>query len=193
MSAVERFKRLTPAGVGQSMLLCAHRRNDMSGADHGVLVVRRSIHIMAPPERVWQQFASFDRLNRWWGIIIGEPEAGRANGQRLLAYEPKKGGRIEMEVTFKGAGLRYGGVIVVFDPGRELTFESDWIPNQGWLRPTLITLSLVPALGGTLVELTHHNFEATGVRASDDHAAYEAGWGMTQLNALREVVNAAAA
>jgi uncharacterized protein YndB with AHSA1/START domain len=159
----------------------------MTDVAPGVLVVRRSIHIRAAPDRVWQEFRDFERMNGWWGLTLGPPEAGSSNGQILRVYEPRVGGRIEMEVRFEGAPVRYGGNIVVFEPGRELTFECDWIPSQGWLRPTLLTIRLTPALGGTLVELLHHGFERTGERASEDHAGYEGGWGMTQLDALRKV------
>jgi uncharacterized protein YndB with AHSA1/START domain len=162
----------------------------MIDKNRGILVVRRSIHIKAAPAMIWKQFESFELMNRWWGIITGTPEAGTSNGQRLVTYEPRKGGRIEMEVSFQGSPLRYGGTIVAFKRERELTFELDWIPNRGWRKPTLMTIRLSRALKGTLVELTHHNFEATGNRASEDHAEYEAGWGMTQLKALRELVKA---
>jgi hypothetical protein len=95
-----------------------------------------------------------------------------------------------MEVTFGGAPARYGGPVLLFEPGRELTFESDWIPNRGWREPTLVTIRLTPALDGTLVELLHHGFEGTGPGAGEEHAAYEAGWGMIQLSALRRLVAA---
>jgi len=62
--------------------------------------------------------------------------------------------------------------------GKELTFENNWIPNRGWAAPTFVTIRLSPALAGTLVELFHHGFE---------HAGYETGWGMTQLNALKQI------
>lgn len=156
-----------------------------------ILVVRRSIHIAASPDRVWDEFASFERMKQWWGLVLGVPRAGTPNGQRLLTYEPRLGGRIEMEVEVNGSPLRYGGAIVTLEPGRELTFECDWIPNQGWLLPTLLTLRLTPALGGTLVELIHHGFERTGENGGAEHAGYEGGWGMTQLKALRELVKAA--
>ncbi len=156
-----------------------------------LLVVRRSIHIRATPARVWEEFTDFERMNRWWGLTIGTPEAGKPTGQRLVTYAPRVGGRIEMEVMFNGAPLRYGGPIIIFEPGRELTFECDWIPNRGWLRPTLLTIRLTPALGGTLVELMHHGFERTGEKGSDEHAGYEGGWSMVQLNALRKLVTAA--
>jgi uncharacterized protein YndB with AHSA1/START domain len=153
-----------------------------------ILSVRRSIHIKAQPPTVWDDFATFERMNRWWGILKGEPRAGSNNGQRLLIYEPRVGGRIEMEIILNGAATRYGGPIIVFEPGKELTFQSDWLPSRGWQQPTLVTIRLTPALDGTLVELMHHGFEHTGENYGDEHAAYEAGWGMTQLMALRAIV-----
>lgn len=160
----------------------------MTNSDDSILVVRRSIHIGVPPERVWEEFTSFERMNRWWGALIGDPEAGKSNGQRLVRYEPRVGGRIEMEVSWDNEAVRYGGPILAFEPGRELRFENDWIPNRGWLRPTRITIRLTPALGGTLVELMHGGFEHVGGDVAAEHAGYETGWGMTQLNALRELL-----
>ena len=162
----------------------------MAAGVDSILVVRRSIHIQAPPERVWREFETFERMNAWWGALIGPPEGGKPNGQRLVTYEPRMGGHVEMEVSLDGEPARYGGTIIVFDAPRELTFENDWIPNRGWLQPTFITIRLASLLGGTLVELIHHGFERTGAAAADDHAGYEGGWGMTQLNALRSVVEA---
>jgi uncharacterized protein YndB with AHSA1/START domain len=163
----------------------------MTTPDQSVLVVRRSIHINASPARVWEEFESFERMNHWWGVTAGNPEAGTPKGQRLVTYEPRIGGRIEMEVVFNGVAMRYGGPILVCEPNRELTFECDWIPNQGWLRPTYLTIRLTPILGGTLVELFHHGFERTGERGADEHAGYEGGWNMIQLNALRALVKSA--
>ena len=77
----------------------------MTATVHSILVVRRSIHISAPPSRVWEEFSTFERMNRWWGVMLGTPEAGKSNGQRLVAYEPRLGGRVEMEVLFSGVAL----------------------------------------------------------------------------------------
>ncbi len=158
----------------------------MLNSAQSVLVVRRSIQIPAPPQRVWREFRDFAALDRWRGRLSGEPHAGQGNGQRLVVYDPRVGGRIEMEILLRGAPVRYGGPIVTFRPAAELTFESDWYPNQGWQRPTGITLRLSPALSGTLVELLHFGFEWTGGDGSAEHAGYEAGWGMLQLNTLRQ-------
>ena len=162
-----------------------------SRPEDGILVVRRSIHVKAARERVWEEFSSFSRMNAWWGHRTGEPRAGTSKGQWLDAYEPRAGGRIQMAVNWDGARVSFGGEIQIFEPPKVLTFENDWIPNQGWLAPTSITLRLTPALGGTLVELYQHDFERTGGDVSATHAGYEEGWGMTQLSALKRIVEAA--
>jgi uncharacterized protein YndB with AHSA1/START domain len=147
-------------------------------AEIGVLAVRRSVLIKADPERIWQEFETLERMRGWFGT-----------GHTLVEYEPRAGGKVLLEVDPDGSGMRqYGGAITVFDPGRELTFENDWIPNDGWQAPTLITLRLTPALDGTLVELFHHAFEGVGPNAADEHLGYEGGWTTRQLEALRNAV-----
>lgn len=155
--------------------------------DHSVLKVRRSILINAAPRHVWEKFTSFALMVSWWGHRIGDPKAGTSKGQFLDKYEPRVGGRIEMAVMFDGERVSYGGEIKVFAPTAELTFENDWLPNQGWQKPTYISLRLTPALDGTLVELFHHGFEHTGGDIGAEHAGYEEGWGMTQLSQLRRI------
>jgi uncharacterized protein YndB with AHSA1/START domain len=162
----------------------------MTNPDTSILKVRRSIHIKAAPARVWQAFASKARMDEWWGLTKGTPEAGTSQGQWLTAYEPRLGGRIEMAVMWDGTRVSYGGVITVFAAAKELTFENDWIPNRGWAAPTFITLRVTAALGGSLVELFHHGFERTGGDVGAEHAGYETGWGMMQLSALKEIVEA---
>jgi uncharacterized protein YndB with AHSA1/START domain len=163
----------------------------MTNPDNSTLKVRRSILVAATPQRVWQEFTTQPRMERWWGAIISEPVAGSPAGQRLVTYEPRLGGKVVMEVSMNGSPVRYGGAIRVFETAREFGFENDWIPNQGWKAPTHITVRLTPAMNGTLVELFHHGFEHTGGDVASEHAGYEQGWGMTQLNALKRSVEAA--
>jgi uncharacterized protein YndB with AHSA1/START domain len=152
------------------------------------LSVRRSIHIHARPKEVWREFETLDRMSAWWGALSGTPEAGKPKGQRLVTYELRPGGRIEMEILLDGKPFRYGGPVIALRPAKELTIENDWIPNQGWKNPTFITLKLTPAHGGTLVELFHYGFERTGPDFSNEHESYETGWGMTQLKALKQIL-----
>lgn len=68
----------------------------------GVLAVRRSVWIDASPERVWQEFETFECFAAWFGT-----------GHALVAYEPHEGGRLEFE---SGPEERWGGDILVYDP-----------------------------------------------------------------------------
>lgn len=146
----------------------------------GQLAVRRSGLINATPERIWQEFESLERMRLWFGT-----------GHTLLRYEPRVGGEVELFIFHEGRERHFGGPITVFDPGRELTFEIEWIPNEeGWLAPPLLTIRLTPALGGTLVELFHHNIEAIGEHAAENHRGFEGGWTNMHIEALREIVEA---
>jgi uncharacterized protein YndB with AHSA1/START domain len=143
----------------------------------GKLAVRRAMYIDATPERVWREFEDEDRMRRWWGV-----------GHELVTYEPRVGGCIEMQVEVDGAMQRFGGRIVVFEPGRELTWEDNWIGPMAWSTTIFSTLRLTPSGSGTLVEFIKHGFERLGKRAAEVHRGLEGGWSTTQLNALRAVV-----
>src|SRR4051794_30228494 len=145
------------------------------GTEIGALAVRRSIWIDAKPERVWEEFATFERMKAWFGT-----------GHTLVAFEPHVGGWVETDPSaMQGEPMRFAGRVTVFDPPCELTFEHDWM-GRGWRAPALITIRLSPTLGGTLVELFHHGFERIGDDAAENHRGFENGWGMRQLEALAE-------
>jgi uncharacterized protein YndB with AHSA1/START domain len=146
-----------------------------------MLAVRRSVLIKAPPERVWEEFTSFERMKAWFGI-----------GHELVAYEPWVGGLVETDATghqpgHESAALVFRGRVIAFEPNHEVTFEQDWI-GHGWAAPPLVTIRLAAALGGTLVELFHHMIERTGPDAAADHLGFEGGWGTWHLEALKRLV-----
>jgi uncharacterized protein YndB with AHSA1/START domain len=143
----------------------------------GPLSVRRSIWIDAAPERVWEEFESFERMRDWFGT-----------GHTLVSYEPRVGAEVVTDAgEYDGERLRFVGRVVVFDPPHELTFEQDWI-GHGWKAPPLVTIRVSPLDGGSLVELFHHGFEALGPDAAENHRGFEGGWTLRQLEALRERV-----
>lgn len=149
----------------------------------GTLAVRRSVLIKAPPERVWEEFTSFERMGAWFGV-----------GHRLVTYEPVLGGMVETDATghqsgHEGTALIFRGRVITFEPNREVTFEQDWV-DHGWLTPALVTIRLTPALDGTLVELFHHTIELTGPNAAEEHLGFEGGWDTRHLEALRKLVEA---
>ena len=151
----------------------------------GPFAVRRSTWINAPPERVWQEFESLERMQRWYGT-----------GHTLVAYEPKAGGYVETDAASHqgepgSKPYTFAGRVTAYDPPRELTFEQDWA-GHSWPAPTLITIRLAPVDGGTLVELFHHAFDRLGdaATAAENLAGFEGGWTNRQLEAMRELVEA---
>ena len=146
------------------------------GIEIGALHVRRSSLIQETPERVWQEFASFDRFAAWFG-----------RGQQLEAYEPELGGQVLLSVEIDGAKRPYGGPILIFEPARELTFSNNW-ETVAWPVPTLITLRLTPLYDACHVELFHHGFERLGSDSGAELQGYEAGWHSRHLEALKAIV-----
>ena len=152
----------------------------MPVATDTMLTVRRCVQIAASPERIWEEFEDHARMSAWWGV-----------GHRLVAYEPREGGRIEMEVEVDGVLTRFGGRITVFARGRELTWEDNWIGPRAWSTTIFSTLRLTPVEGGTIVEFIKHGFERLGADTAEVHRGLEGGWSITQLNSLRVIVEAA--
>ena len=153
-------------------------RREPMGTEIGILAVRRSILINTTPERVWKEFESFERMTLWFGT-----------GHTLVTYEPWLGGWVEVEVDKSWTRSNFGGRVTVFEPARELTFEDDWIPSQ-MPDPSLLTIRLTPALGGTLVELFDHGFERVGTQGGRVHQGHEGGWTVRQLEALKRIIDA---
>lgn len=147
------------------------------GMTIGLLHVRRSILIEAPPDRVWQEFTSFDRVQAWLGL-----------GHRLHTFEPWEDGQVELSAEVDGERRWFGGPVLVLEPQRELSFENNWQAPHDWPVPTFWTFRLTPLYDGTLVELFHHGFERLGAEAADALEGYETGWDVKHLRALRSVV-----
>ena len=147
------------------------------GITIGSLHVRRSILIQASPAEVWREFESFERIAAWLD-----------RGHQLHAFEPKLGGMADFSVEMDGKRVHYGGPILVFEPEREVTFESQWESPRSWVVPTFWTFRLTPIYDATLVEAFHHGFERLGKDAADNLQGYEEGWDVKHLSALREIV-----
>jgi len=151
------------------------------GLTIGTLHVRRSILILAAPERVWEEFTTAERIAAWLD-----------RGHTLHSIEPRLGGRAEMSVEIDGVRRHYGGPVIVCDPPREMSFQIVW--REPWEAvyataiPSYWTFRLSPIYDGTLVELFHHGFELTGAHAAANLEGYEQGWDVKHLTALRGVV-----
>jgi len=149
------------------------------GLTIGTLFVRRSIFIQATPARVWGEFSSFDRIQRWLNL-----------GHTLHALEPEVGGRARFSVEIDGEQRYFGGAVLACEPQRELSLESQWESPHQLPMTTLWTIRLSALYDGTHVELFHHGFERLGKDAADNLEGYEQGWDVKHLTALRALAEA---
>ena len=141
------------------------------------LHVRRSILIQAPPARVWQEFESFERFTAWFG-----------RGHELHEFEARLGSAVDLSIEKEGENRHYGEPILVWEPEREVTFESNWEGAHAWPVATFFTLRLTPLYDATMVEIFHHGFERFGAEAAGYLEGYEEGWDIKHLKALRSIV-----
>ena len=151
----------------------------------GGLAVRRSIEINAPPERVWEEFASAERFRLWY-----TPAGGVDMPCKMLEYEPQVGGPFVTHVEHGADGRRrFEGKVLVYDPPRELTLEWGPFDFAGSQAVSLLSFLLHELPDGrTRAEIVHHGFESFGDGARNVYQAFEGGWDMTVPTALRNLV-----
>ena len=109
---------------------------DPVGADR----VRATVHIEAPPERVWEYFTRPEAMVRWMGEYV------------LL--EPEPGGRFTVDV--KGAPVR--GRFLRLDPPRRLLISWGYAGSDR-LGPgaSTVEIRLTAEGAGTRVDLEHRD------------------------------------
>ena len=78
------------------------------------LHIRRSALIKADPGIVWEEFTTFERISAWLD-----------QGHKLLAFEPRLGGKVRFSVVIEGAE-RFLCTVIELLPGREITFDDGW-------------------------------------------------------------------
>ena len=143
--------------------------------------IRRAAFIRAAPERIWEEFTSFERMRAWYGT-----------GHTLTEYHPTLGALVETTWIIDGVTYCARGEVLVFDPCRELTFEQRWVGpdwrGEEWKAPAKVTILLTPAEGGTLVELFHHSYDLIADDPTELLSGFEDGWDTHHLEALRTLV-----
>jgi uncharacterized protein YndB with AHSA1/START domain len=142
--------------------------------------IRRAAFIHAAPERVWEEFTTYERMKAWYGT-----------GHALTRFEPRVGGLVE---TTLADGNRARGEVLVYEPGRELTFEQCWVgpdwTGREWIAPAKVTILLTASGGGTIVELFHHGYDLIGGDPAAYLSGFEGGWDTHHLDALRSIIAA---
>jgi uncharacterized protein YndB with AHSA1/START domain len=121
--------------------------------------------IAAPPEKVYAAWTEAEMLMRWFGpagaeMISAEADA-RVGGRYHIVFRTPDGEEHDVSGTYR---------VVV--PNERLTFTWMWrtLPD----RESLVTITLKPDRGATLLTLTHEQFFDEGAR--DRHRE---GWSGT--------------
>ncbi len=137
--------------------------------------IRQTVHINAPPSRVWRYVSSQEGLRRWFAENI--------------RFEPVVGSAVAFEEH--GGALR--GRVTIVEPERRLAFTWTELDAPGWPQdpaPLLLTIDLVPENEGTRVTITHSGFEnlPEAIRPSQ-FAGYQRGWAYgTMLPGLKQII-----
>ena len=115
--------------------------------------VTSSVHINAPPERVYEYFTRPDAIVTWMG--------------EAALLEPEPGGRFHLDI--KGAPVR--GRYLDLDPPRRLVISWGYA-GSGHLPPgsSTIEIRLTADRGGTRVELEHRDLPA------GERPGHASGW-----------------
>jgi uncharacterized protein YndB with AHSA1/START domain len=120
--------------------------------------------LKAPPAKVFEAWANPERLVLWFGPAHTVQDSVRA------AMDVRPGGKFRIQFsTDEGASHEVGGTYREVMPPTRLVFTWAWHTTPE--RESLVTISLSPDGGGTLLTLLHEQF--FDEQARDGH---ERGW-----------------
>lgn len=111
----------------------------------------------------------------WWPLDSHSLSATR-DGQTAadVVVEPRAGGRI---IETKPDGSRADwATITAWEPGHRLAF--DWYVGRDASEATQVSVTFLPAPGGTQVDLVHDGFDRLGAAGTTMWTGYQTGWDM---------------
>ena len=149
---------------------------DAEPAERPSLTLKRRLN--AAPEKVYAAWADPQKLVQWFGP--GSVEEGSVKAENDL----RVGGRYRIRFNAKGKYNEVGGVYREVVPNKRLVFSWAWHSTPE--RKSLVTMSLKPEGGGTLLTFLHEQFaDAT---AHDNHERGSTGipWQTRKLSGLNE-------
>lgn len=121
------------------------------------LEIRRMLP--APPERVFAAWTDASRLARWMSPV----------GHARVDANPRPGGRLRVVMVGDGREIEHVGEYVEVEPPHRLSFT--WSSPYTGSEPSLVTVDLVPADGGTQLTLRHERLPDGAAASHGD------GWG----------------
>jgi uncharacterized protein YndB with AHSA1/START domain len=117
----------------------------------------------APPEKVYAAWADPEKLVQWFGPASVEAGSVKAD------IDLRVGGRYRISFNANGNYNEVGGVYREVVPNERLVFTWAWHSTPE--RESLVSISIKPEAGGSLLVFKHEQFADTVAR--DNH---ERGW-----------------
>ena len=147
--------------------------------------IEKSVFLRAPQERVWRALSDPREFGDWFGMEIdGELSPGR----RILGrITPTKADAAVAEYQKKYAGFQIELVIERVEPMSAFAYR--WHPfaidqkvDYSSEPMTLVTFTLEPAEGGTMLRVVESGFDSIPLeRRADAFEANGEGWGIQMM------------
>jgi uncharacterized protein YndB with AHSA1/START domain len=144
--------------------------------------IEKRVLLRAPQERVWRAISDAAEFGLWFGV---ELDGAFAEGARVTGrIKPTQADAGVAEVQEKYAGMPMTFVVERIEPMKLLSFR--WHPfaidaaiDYSSEPMTLVTFTLEPAEGGTLLTVVESGFDALPLaRRSDAFEANDQGWAL---------------
>jgi uncharacterized protein YndB with AHSA1/START domain len=148
--------------------------------------IEKRVLLRAPQERVWRAISDASEFGSWFGV---ELDGGFAPGAEITGrIKPTTADAAVAATQEKYRGMPLAFYVERIEPMRLLSFR--WHPfaidtavDYSKEPMTLVTFTLEPAEGGTLLTIVESGFDAIPIeRRADAFEANDEGWDlMTQL------------
>ena len=144
--------------------------------------VEKQLFLLAPQDKVWHAISDAREFGNWFGV---EFDREFAPGARMTGrIKPTKADLAVAEIQKKYAGMRMALVVERVEPMRVFAYR--WHPfaidpdvDYSTEPMTLVTFTLEPTEGGTMLRVVESGFDAIPIgRRADAFEANEEGWGM---------------
>jgi uncharacterized protein YndB with AHSA1/START domain len=144
--------------------------------------IEKRLFLKAPQEKVWRAISDAKEFGDWFGV---EFDGSFAPGKHMIGrIKPTVADAEVAKMQEKYSGMRFDFVIEQIVPMR--TFSYRWHPfaidqNVDYSKEpmTIVTFTLEPAEGGTMLTVVETGFDALPIaRKADAFEANEEGWVM---------------
>jgi|SRR5579884_571632 len=144
--------------------------------------IEKELFLNAPQEKVWRAISNAREFGAWFGVEFdGEFSPGAQMTGRM---KPTTADPAVAEMQKKYAGMAFTFVVERIEPMSLFSYR--WHPfaidsNVDYSHEpmTLVTFTLEPSQGGTLLRIVESGFDAVPIeRRADAFEANAEGWGM---------------